>query len=1512
MNVIRRTLQVVTLIGTLLIGIVAFSLIVSQTPWFKDWLRRYLVKEAAQYLNGELSIGRLSGNLFFGVELTDIAIDVDGERVVSIKDAGVDYSVFRLLSGGVVLDDLRLNKPVFRLRRTTDGWNLAQLVKEQEKEADREGPRKPISIREVGISAGSLSIDGAVGTSGYTLPRRIEDLNARISFQYEPVHYSVGIGHVSFRGAAPEFGLERLSGKIAVRDDNVYLDRLLLHTKESAIEIDGRIDDYLSAPEANLTVQADKISFPELARVIPALRGYTLQPQVKVVARGPMHELHLDVDVKSTAGSVRGPLTANLRDASRRVEGDLTIQHLDLGPLLKDAAHRSDITGQARFDLSFPRTDPVNGMSGSFRVAAPRVAYAKYDARDVKARGRVVGRRIVLDAAEANAYGGSGTASGSIVRPSERGGNLSQGRGPTPAWAYDLHGRARNVDMRRLPRHIGAPQLATDLDLQYQVRGRGRRVEGHAIVAPSVVEGARVAGGTKATFLVDGRSLEYGAEGSIANLNLQRLGRGLRVATLAEDRFDSDISGQFNVRGGGRDLDSLEFHASGTLQDSRLFGGQLPVMTFDSQLANRRLDGTAKGSFAGFDPARMAGKPKLAGRLNGDVDARFVLANIGSPVTPDTIEAKGRIILTDSDIGGLELNRVAVDGEYASRVGQIRELTATGPDLNVQASGSLALDQRSASNLKYRAQSTNLERIGALVNKPLRGAVTLDGQIAGNAADLRTTGLLEGSNVAYGNNSALQVTSKYAVSVPDLTIDRAAVDSDTRAVFVKLGNQEINEITAVTKYANQQVLFQTALKQGARELQATGNVVLHTDHQELHLKQFAVRTEGVEWRSARGDLAVKYGQNILKFENVELVSGDQRLVVDGAVAMKEGAAGTLDVRASNVDLAAIDRLALGTRRIEGRLNANVRLTGSMAAPRVEGDIGVQNGAFQLFKYESLTAKVDYQKAGLTLDARLQQSPAAWLTAQGYLPASFLRPGVSREHVEATGTDVADLRIRTSTIDLGLVQGFTPYVRNVTGTMQADVRVTGSGRDPHLHGGLDIRQGAFLVVPSHVSYTGFDTNIAFESDRIVIKAMRIVDEHGSPLTMSGQLATHERTLGAFDVKVNAKAFEIMDNELANVDIDTDLRIVGELRRPRVEGDLAVQQGRIEVDRVLDLMADRTAYALESRPATTQETAAKAAPAAGGIEVVKPESQQPVLGEAGKLEAGQTSKQKEAPATGGSPATPGGEGGVFDALALNVRVRVPNNLILRGKDIRAGNSPIGVGAMNVTLGGNVRAQKAAGDSVRLVGTVNTVRGTYEFQGRRFEILRDGRIRFVGLPDINPQLDVRARRIISGVEARIHVAGSMRQPELTLTSVPPLDEADILSLIVFNQPVNQLGEGERVSLAERAGSLASGFVVSPVVGSLTRALDIDLLEVQTATDGGQIGPRITLGEQVGEKLFVKVTQQFGGHDFSEFMAEYQLADFLRLQSRLSPDAAPRANRFLTQRVERVGFDLIFFFSY
>ncbi len=189
-RILRRSLQVVALVGTLGIGIVCFALIVSQTPWFRDWLRRYIVRESKQYLNGELTIGRIGGNLLFGIDLSDVAVDVSGERVVAVKALEVDYSVFEIISKGIVLNEIKLTSPALRIERDATGWNLARLVKRQSREADREGPRRPISLPSIEIADARIDIADRPAPPGTACPSA-STTSTSMAFAYAPVHYSV-------------------------------------------------------------------------------------------------------------------------------------------------------------------------------------------------------------------------------------------------------------------------------------------------------------------------------------------------------------------------------------------------------------------------------------------------------------------------------------------------------------------------------------------------------------------------------------------------------------------------------------------------------------------------------------------------------------------------------------------------------------------------------------------------------------------------------------------------------------------------------------------------------------------------------------------------------------------------------------------------------------------------------------------------------------------------------------------------------------------------------------------------------------------------------------------------------------------------------------------------------------------------------------------------------------------------------------------------------------------------
>ena len=508
-----------------------------------------------------------------------------------------------------------------------------------------------------------------------------------------------------------------------------------------------------------------------------------------------------------------------------------------------------------------------------------------------------------------------------------------------------------------------------------------------------------------------------------------------------------------------------------------------------------------------------------------------------------------------------------------------------------------------------------------------------------------------------------------------------------------------------------------------------------------------------------------------------------------------------------------------------------------------------------------------------------------------------------EHVAGTPEDAIDLRLQTPSLNLGVVQGFTTVVTQVGGTLEADVRVTGSGSDPHLVGFIEIRDGAFAVPRFGTSYSGLDTRIDLEPDVVRVRRFEILDENGEQLAVAGQLAVHERQVGAVDFTLESENFEIIDNELGDVGVGTSLKVTGELTRPKLEGDMRVAAGRLELDRILQLFYDP--YSVEALPEVVSAERGPAR-AAGSAEDATRQA---------LARAGQGVSVPVAAAAGGRRSGAAASPSVFSNVELALHVRIPDNLVVRGRKLRPGGpTRAAIGDINITIGGDLDVRKAAGGPVTVAGTVNTVRGTYQFQGRQFDIARNGTLRFTGDADFDPVLDVTATRKIpdTGVEARVRITGTLQKPALALSSTPPLEESDVLALIVFNRPINELGTGERSSLAATAGGIAGGFIATPLGESIGRALDLDLFEITTTTEGETFGAGITVGEQVGERTFVKLRQQFGDRTYSEFLLEYQLRDFLRLVGSAAPETSGAANRIGQRRIERAGIDLIFFFSY
>ena len=1446
----RRLARYVAIGVLSIVVLLGAGVAVTQTSWFKNWLRQKAVSQAAQYLNGELSIARLSGNIFTGVALEGVRLRHEGQTAVAMDKLTVEYSPLTMVSEGVVLDSMTLDNPTILLQRDDAGWNFSRFVKTRRNTGGRGAP--PITMQSIVINNGHVIVNDRGN-----LLEDLTRLNTQFRFAYEKPGIAISIDRMS--AAAAETGVRRLAGElrfdrgsITARDIAIETDRTKLVT---AVRYSGPDKKLLE-----IDLDAERLSLPEIARYFRPLANIQLEPAVRVKGGGTLDALKMDVDVVSAAGNARGPLVGDFSSTSKRLGGRLAVRDVDMAPILNRPEWKTRVTGQADFTWQFSPAEI------DFTFAGPRVEGLGYAAANVRAEG-VYQVPQSSDGSRRQAvlrFDASGAAYGATATTRARF-NFST---PSQPLSYRLQGAFRNLDVRRLPEKLSMPPLETQAAGNYAFEAQGPNWSGEATLTESVVEGARFEAGTVLGIASRNRELSYSASGNVGWLNPRRFAAPLEVKWLDDSRFDGSLAGSFTFTGSGRTVDDLVLKTTASLVDSTLAGAHFPRAAVDFEMAAREIRAKFAGPFEQLPGSLFTDRKELDGTtLNGSADMTVALTvpKVGST---ELLDLNGTATLENSAIAGMPIDAGQVAGSFANQTADIKELVLSGPDVKASAAGIFALGDTGESKLTYDVAVTNLEPLAKRFDKPLSGSAHIVGEASGPAANLAIEGKLGANRIRYSTNiEALTANSTYRAQLPNFDIEEGKIQADTTATFVTLAGRSFPRLTAKTDYGNTELQFDTTVEEERRSLGLGGRVVFHPDHDEVHLRALNLTMGQAQWSLPQGQEALaKYSDDSVTLENFVLQRGDQIVSARGSVAIGASSANfanNLAIRLDNVQMQDVNELLLGTRAVEGVLNARAVIQGTRNDPVVDSDFAVTAGTVEGVTFNSLSGRAHYTARAIELDARLEQSPAAVLTAVGTIPVPN-GPGVS------TRTSEFNLAVKSTPIDLALLQPATTQVTKLAGQFSADMRVRGTVEAPRLEGFVETTNGGFSVVATGVTYTNAIARVLFEGDRVLVDRFELSDDDADRLVAIGELGLQRLSIGEMNLQISSSQFKVLDNEFGDMEIDGDVRVTGEVATPTITGEIVTRPGRLEVDQILEQLS-RNPYRTEATTATVQESTTP-----GGLV---------------------TSPFADDPSTG-----------IYDSATVDVRVRLPEDLLLRGRDMHASFSRIGLGDMNITVGGELQIRKAPAGRPDVVGTVTVIRGFYDFQGRRFEVLRDSQIRFQGTQLVDPALQVDAQRVISGVTAIVNIRGTARQPQVRLSSTPPLDEADVLSLIVFNQPINQLGEGERLNLAERAGGLAVGYLATPLANSIARALDLDIFEIRA--NGGESGqPSIAVGQQLGSRLFVSFRQEFGADDMSQLSLEYRLNELLRLVSTVT-QGNQRSHR--TQRIDRTGVDLIYTLSY
>lgn len=168
----------------------------------------------------------------------------------------------------------------------------------------------------------------------------------------------------------------------------------------------------------------------------------------------------------------------------------------------------------------------------------------------------------------------------------------------------------------------------------------------------------------------------------------------------------------------------------------------------------------------------------------------------------------------------------------------------------------------------------------------------------------------------------------------------------------------------------------------------------------------------------------------------------------------------------------------------------------------------------------------------------------------------------------------------------------------------------------------------------------------------------------------------------------------------------------------------------------------------------------------------------------------------------------------------------------------------------LTGGIRLAQRANQPPLGTGEIRVIDGKYSLYGTELPIT-EGRAVFANSPLTQPVIYIRSERTVDTVTVALNASGAATAPKVQLSSTMPMNQTDILSMLLTGKSISQLGQGEGdplVRAAETAG-LAGGSLLAKKLGS---ALGLGTLTVDSR--GGFDRTAVQLGRQITPRVFIQ----------------------------------------------------------
>ncbi|MFL5538670.1 MAG: translocation/assembly module TamB domain-containing protein [Longimicrobiaceae bacterium] len=843
------------------------------------------------------------------------------------------------------------------------------------------------------------------------------------------------------------------------------------------------------------------------------------------------------------------------------------------------------------------------------------------------------------------------------------------------------------------------------------------------------------------------------------------------------------VSGPIRLSGGGRQPYRFDVDLRGPEGTFVLNGtyapGAVPVYNVRGQVAG--LDLSALPGLGWFPRTRLTGSLLLDGR----------------GTTPETFV--GRVEFNaapGSMVGGIALTAGTLRLSSDGGVLRVDTLLFAGRGFRAEARGTLGLT-RNAGPLTFSLTAPNLALLrqfvpGSDTLPEVAGAVAMSGSVSGTVARPSVGVGGEARGFRYGAYAAQTLRFTFQGAKTDggwsgkTTVDGTGLKARTFSLLGLNAQVDIRPGSATFSFSARRDVDTDVTAAGTLDLDGL------TVRGAL-LDALTLRLAGAEWRLERRARVAWSENRGLAVENLRL-----RRTGPGVPGIIEAngtlpPSGTADFRVhlEGVSLAEARRLFPAMPDAAGLLTMDAVIQGAVTDPRLTLNARVDSLHFGGVTADSLHVRAEYAAGRMGVNAGVRVAGREVVNAVASVPMRFSLGGIV-PGVELLKDQAVTATIDADSVPLGLVtEAFPAYVKDGAGTMRARVTVGGTPRHPVVGGDATLENASITPVQLGARWTRINGRLSMRGDTIRVDSLTAWSGRDGRGFVNGTILLDDATRPQVDLAVTLHDFQVADNpDLAKIQADASVRLFGRIPSVVATGSVRLVDGTIYIPSINDT---READIVDADVG-----------ALGSDSIVAPTTAQRILGA---------------------------------LVPRNLRVTVGESVWLQSEDA------------HIQIAGDLVIDRP-GQTNLIFGELNAVRGTYNVVfgpiSRQFDI-QQGVVRFYGTPELNPSLDITAAYEVRGgsseqpVTVLVHLAGTMEQPrvELTTSNRQPLSQSELASLLLFGRTTDQGGSlSEEILSGIVLQEALANLIAAQIENALVRYHIVDYVRVRTRAATGTAG--------------------------------------------------------------------------